>query len=212
MILKYLNNKSKTLLLALSIVIVILLGLINYLIGPWISLSLFYLFPIFIVTWAAGKRAGIMMAVFGAAVWFMAENTWRELNALKSLIPYYNAFVRLFLFLLFVFLISALKKLTEGLEKTVEEKTASLLKEIEERKRAEEEREIVIAELKEAIGKIKTLRGIIPICSSCKKIRNDEGYWKQLESYIRDNSEAEFTHGICPDCKKELYPELFREK
>jgi len=55
---------------------------------------------------------------------------------------------------------------------------------------------------------VKVLRGIIPICSSCKKIRDDEGIWNQIETYIRSHSEAEFTHGICPDCRDKLYPEL----
>jgi PAS domain S-box-containing protein len=58
---------------------------------------------------------------------------------------------------------------------------------------------------------IKVLQGILPICSRCKKIRNDENYWEQIESYIRDHSEAQFSHGICPDCVKELYPELDNE-
>ncbi|MCK4543468.1 MAG: PAS domain S-box protein [Spirochaetales bacterium] len=58
---------------------------------------------------------------------------------------------------------------------------------------------------------IKVLQGILPICSRCKKIRNDENYWEQIESYIRDHSEAEFSHGICPDCAKELYPESYNK-
>jgi PAS domain S-box-containing protein len=57
----------------------------------------------------------------------------------------------------------------------------------------------------------KTLGGLIPICSSCKKIRNDKGYWEQLELYIRDHSEADFSHGICPECEKSLYPEIQRK-
>lgn len=63
-------------------------------------------------------------------------------------------------------------------------------------------------ELKEANENIKILRGLIPICSRCKKIRNDEGYWEQVEVYIEQHSEADFTHGLCPDCLKELYPGL----
>ena len=62
-------------------------------------------------------------------------------------------------------------------------------------------------ELHKAFNEIKQLRGIIPICSSCKKIRDDGGFWHQVESYIRDHSEAEFTHSICPDCMKKLYPD-----
>jgi hypothetical protein len=66
-------------------------------------------------------------------------------------------------------------------------------------------------QLHDAVTKIKTLSGLLPICSNCKKIRDDKGYWKQIESYIRDHSEAEFTHSMCPICAKKLYPELFQE-
>ena len=64
-------------------------------------------------------------------------------------------------------------------------------------------------ELQKALVKIKTLSGLLPICASCKKIRNDQGYWTQLESYISEHSEAEFTHSCCPECMKKLYPELY---
>jgi len=66
--------------------------------------------------------------------------------------------------------------------------------------------------LQEAISKVKVLSGFLPICASCKKIRDDKGYWNQIESYIRDHSEAEFSHGICPDCAVKLYPELYPKK
>ena len=59
--------------------------------------------------------------------------------------------------------------------------------------------------------KLKYLEGFLPICSSCKKIRDDNGNWQQMESYIRDRSEAQFSHGICPHCAKKLYPELFSD-
>ena len=72
----------------------------------------------------------------------------------------------------------------------------------------EEEREKLIHELQEALANIKTLRGLLPICSYCKKIRDDKGYWNQIESYIRDHSGAEFTHGMCPECLKKHYPDL----
>ncbi len=77
------------------------------------------------------------------------------------------------------------------------------------RRQVEEEREKLIIELREALAKIKTLRGLIPICASCKKIRDDKGYWNQLEAYIQKHSEAEFTHGICPECAEKLYPEVY---
>ena len=65
-------------------------------------------------------------------------------------------------------------------------------------------------ELTDALSEIKTLRGIIPICSNCKQIRDDEGIWSQIETYIRDHSEAKFTHGICPKCAQKLYPKYYR--
>lgn len=76
------------------------------------------------------------------------------------------------------------------------------------RKELEQEREKLIADLQEALSEVKTLSGFLPICMSCKKIRDDKGYWNQIEAYIRDHSEAEFSHGICPDCAKKLYHQL----
>ena len=72
--------------------------------------------------------------------------------------------------------------------------------------------EEVNKELKEALSTIKTLHGIIPICASCKKIRDDAGAWKQVEAYIGEHTDAQFSHGICPDCAKRLYPEFDLEK
>lgn len=74
------------------------------------------------------------------------------------------------------------------------------------------ERERIIAELQGALSEIRTLRGIVPICASCKQIRDDEGFWHQVESYIADRTEAEFSHGICPKCMKELYPDFVKDK
>ena len=77
-----------------------------------------------------------------------------------------------------------------------------------ERKNAQLKQELLIAELRRAMVKIKTLGGLLPICSNCKRIRDDKGYWKMLESYIKEHSGAEFSHGICPPCMKQLYPGL----
>ncbi len=82
---------------------------------------------------------------------------------------------------------------------------------ITERKRAEEERERLILELKEALAQVKTLSGLLPICACCKKIRNSKGIWEEMESYIRDRSEADFSHGICPECAAKLYPEYTKD-
>ena len=79
---------------------------------------------------------------------------------------------------------------------------------IEERKKAQVDKEKLIIDLKKALREVKTLGGLLPICASCKKIRDDKGYWNQLEDYIQKHSEAEFSHSVCPQCAKKLYPDL----
>jgi transcriptional regulator with GAF, ATPase, and Fis domain len=76
-----------------------------------------------------------------------------------------------------------------------------------ERKISEEKREALIRELHSALEEVKTLQGILPICSSCKKIRDDSGYWNQIETYIQQHSKAMFSHGLCPSCSDALYGE-----
>jgi PAS domain S-box-containing protein len=80
-------------------------------------------------------------------------------------------------------------------------------RDITERKRTEDERERLVTELQAALAKVKLLSGFLPICAACKKIRNDQGYWEQVEIYIRDHSEAEFSHGLCPNCIRRFYPD-----
>jgi PAS domain S-box-containing protein len=84
--------------------------------------------------------------------------------------------------------------------------TFGISRDITERKRAEAERERLIGELQEALSSVKTLSGLLPICAACKNIRDDSGYWNQIESYFKEHTRVEFTHGICPDCMKKLYP------
>ena len=83
---------------------------------------------------------------------------------------------------------------------------------ITKRKVLEEEKAALIEQLQESLKQTKQLSGLLPVCSACKKIRDDEGYWRQIEGYIRDHSEAEFTHGICPDCMNKVYPEYSEEE
>ena len=81
-----------------------------------------------------------------------------------------------------------------------------------ERKRAEESQKRLILRLQKALAEVKTLSGMLPICASCKKVRDDQGYWKQIERYIIEHSEAKLSHSICPECARKLYPELFGEE
>jgi hypothetical protein len=83
-----------------------------------------------------------------------------------------------------------------------------------ERTRAvlEQARETLIAELKQSLADVKQLQGILPICSSCKKIRDDAGYWHQVDVYISRHTEADFSHGLCEECARKLYPELYQKE
>ena len=85
-------------------------------------------------------------------------------------------------------------------------------RDVTKQKEIENERERLIEELQKALAEVKTLSGFLPICSNCKKIRDDEGYWQQLETYISARSQAQFSHSLCPECLQELYPDLYPRK
>jgi PAS domain S-box-containing protein len=89
----------------------------------------------------------------------------------------------------------------------------SLARDITESKRAEEERERLLRELQAALGEVRELRQILPICSYCKSIRNDKNYWQTVETYIANHTKAQLSHGICPNCYENVFkPELERVK
>ncbi len=98
-------------------------------------------------------------------------------------------------------------EMTDNLKNTTASKEELTL-EIEQKKAAELENEELIAKLQQSLSEIKTLRGILPLCSFCKKIRDDKGYWEQVDVYIHTHSDADISHGICPDCMKRHYPDI----
>ena len=99
-------------------------------------------------------------------------------------------------------ILSILKQVAE-----IERELSDARIEIKRRKAAEEERDKVIRELQQAISEVKTLRGFLPICAYCHKIRDDKGYWNRIESYLHEHSEAELSHGICPECFEKVRAE-----
>lgn len=76
----------------------------------------------------------------------------------------------------------------------------------------EQQRHMLLLEREKALLEVRILRGLLPICASCKKIREDDGCWTQIEGYIRQHSEAKFTHSTCPDCAKRLYPDFYETR
>jgi ABC-type multidrug transport system fused ATPase/permease subunit len=152
-------------------------GFLDYVTGD-IGFSIFYLIPIVFVSWYAGLRWGLVTSALSAVLWLLDDISVSTTYS-HPLIPYWNMVVRLGFYVLIVFLFVRLKN------------------ELERRKE-------LIAQLQEANRNIRTLRGLLPICAWCKKIRDDQGYWKQLEHYMEEQSEATFTHGICPECYKQI--------
>jgi len=137
----------------------------------------------------------------------MSQNYWK--SSLTALFFLMIASPFLFLFRNYISRLKNKKqKLEENhdlLEKRVMERTAEL-------RISKENAEQLVEELGAALDNINTLRGLIPICSNCKQIRDDKGYWHQLEAYIKEHSEAIFSHGICPDCVEKLYPNIDLKK
>jgi hypothetical protein len=95
--------------------------------------------------------------------------------------------------------------------RALETANRELSDEIAKRRIAEEENETLIRELRKALSEVKVLSGMLPICSHCKNIRNDQGYWQKIESYIQEHSNAEFTHSLCHECLQKYYPDIYDE-
>ena len=177
----------------------------------------------------SGMLLGLLLALFGVQYWFSKRFMFTPLSMVqeKALqisssdahlgeeIPLPSGRELNDLAIAFNSMSKSLRNHLDNLEKLVEKRTVELSKtnielekEITEHKRTEEILQQESKKLKKTMAEVKILSGMLPICANCKKIRDDKGYWNQIESYIGAHSEAGFSHGICPDCAKELYPEF----
>jgi K+-sensing histidine kinase KdpD len=160
----------------------------DYVTGPHTD-PFFLVIPVALAAWFSGRAWGMAMALSTALIrsWFHFF-VWDEHFAI--VISLANS-------LLALTVLAVVAEMTHRVA-SARRVQAKLLAEQND----------LIRSLKEARESIKVLTGLLPICASCKKIRDSEGYWEQIEQYIRSHSEAEFSHGICPDCIKRLYPEF----
>ena len=149
----------------------------------------------------------------GVSVDVLIKPSWRESGWFKFLSI---SAVLLIIHFFIKWKVNDVETKKKKLELKVFERTSELVKRTEELEQSREkehelaeERELSIIELQNALTEIKTLKGILPICSHCKKIRDDKGYWNQLEAYIREHSDAEFSHSLCEECAKKYYPEYY---
>ena len=160
----------------------IMLALVDYLSGFELNFFTFYYVPIILTAWFVHRKAAWVMSVLCAVTWFVADRLSGH-QYTSNIYWFWNGAIRMVAFLI------------------VAEAFAAV------RRERDKEREISEV-LGQALNKVKQLSGLLPICCSCKNIRNDKGYWQQIEDYISSHSEAEFTHGICPECAKRLMGEL----
>jgi hypothetical protein len=173
-----LDKQSPKVIQFTGFVLTAVVGYLDFLTGYEASVSILYLGPISLVAWYAGRVPGFLVAITSAIVWLLADVGAGHAVG-RAIISYWNGAVMLGEFLVVAVVVNKLQV-------------------------AHETKVRMISELQEAATKIRTLTGLIPICAWCKKIRTDEGYWQEVEAYVAAHSEAAFTHGICPDCEKEV--------
>jgi len=165
----------------ISALSILILGFIDYATGWEFQFFVFYFVPISIVAWLLGMRPAMGMALLSAVVWHLADRVAGH-NYSSIVFAYWNALIRLFAFSLLAFAIARIRALLL-IERSIS------------------------TELRQALAEVKTLSGLIPICAGCKKIRNDKGFWQQVEEYIEKHTDAEFTHGLCPKCASDMLKE-----
>ena len=182
----FLAKKPTPFIWTIALLLNLIIGVIDYLTGYEIRIELFYLMPIGLLSWLVNRSAGIIMLVI-STVTFMTAHILAGQVIVNYFIYSWNILVHVGFFIVVVYLIS-------------EEKTVS------------DNNKVLIGRLQQSLDEIKTLSGLLPMCSACKKIRDDDGYWKQIEHYISEYTDARFSHSICPDCKKKLYPGLGKNK
>jgi K+-sensing histidine kinase KdpD len=167
--------------LGLSIAFILALGYVDYVTVFEFDLFLFYAVPVAITAWMVGRWAGVSVALVSVGVWFAAHLLWTN--------PYSSLFYAAWNTALhagWMFLVAlTIARIRDDLDR---------------------ERRLNAA-LVEALNQVKVLQGLLPVCAWCRKIRNDEGYWEELETYIRKHTDAKFTHGICPTCQRRLLEE-----
>jgi len=160
------------------IIIIAILGLVDYLTGYELGFFMFYFIPIAIGALTLRTRYAYLLSVLSAIAWGLSD--WYASHPYSHLMYYvWNIAGHFISFFIIAYAISQIHSLL-----------------IEERK--------ISKDLQEALDQVKTLSGLLPICAWCKRIRNDEGYWQQIEEYVKTHSNVQFSHGLCKDCAAKM--------
>jgi hypothetical protein len=157
------------------------LGVIDWATGHELDVFVFYFLPVSIAAWYLGLCAAVAAAVGCALIWFVADYAAGHTYS-SHLLAAWNTLILLSSFMVMAWLVHKVRSLV-----------------VSEREK--------VAALREASAQVKVLQGFLPICAQCKKIRNEDGAWEQMEVYISKRSEALFSHGYCPDCARKALEE-----
>lgn len=171
---KWLEQRSAITAIVLAAVSLAAIAIIDRLAPAEIAFLLFYLVPIFLITWRFNNPWGYVAGVVSVAVWGMSEYVGTEA---RLWVVGWNLLVAFGLFFTYAAIIDSLH------ETLLNQRTLN-------------------QRLEEALAEVKTLSGLLPICAWCKRIRDTDGHWYQMEEYIHSHTDASFTHGICPDCRE----------
>jgi hypothetical protein len=148
------------------------------------SFAVFYLVPIGLFVWAFDNKWGAAVAGVSIIVWPSQHIFSGDFQYFQSLFPYWESGIRLGFYAVFIISLNAIQRYVSQLNESNNQ-------------------------LKQALSEVKELRGLLPMCSNCKKIRDDANEWVVLEKYIQAHSDATVSHGVCPECAQKLYPELY---
>lgn len=164
-----------------AIVLTTMLGVVDWASGYELQFFVFYFIPVAIASWTCGAKHGYFMGILSGGVWFLADFVSGHPYTHPSF-AVWNTTVRLIAFLVLAFTTARIRALLRH-ERSISD------------------------ELEKTLSEVKTLTGLLPICAGCKKIRNDSGYWQQIEEYIEKHSNAQFTHGLCHECMRKTLRE-----
>lgn len=176
-------NKSRTFRTSAALLLLLAIGIMDYMTGYKFRLDLFYLVPLAFAAWYIDRNTGFALSAITVGIITLAEALTGKIFD-HILLEFWNASMRIGFYLVVIFILSRLRSTMQ-------------------------ERSDVIRELRDTLKEVKELRGILPICSSCKKIRTDEGYWQNVDEYISHRTNAEFSHGLCNECAKKLHPQFY---
>jgi K+-sensing histidine kinase KdpD len=176
---RWLGKIPKGWTLVLAVVILCIIAVTDHFVGGRFGLTLFYLVPIFLIAWRFGRMVAVMTAVACALVWFAVDTSINDYSYVFE--RSWSIGTKAGVFVAFAIIVARVKyDITHQMR--------------------------LNNELTEALAEVKKLSGLLPICAWCKKIRDQEGKWHPIEDYVTEHSDADFSHGICPECAASRHP------